>query len=184
MPSLSFPTVTLQSLTSILLTWRTLAVVLLLTNLKALPSSWHIRLLYRFVRNLYTPQQVTQSLRAAADADAVHPLFATSTIKTSSPLLEGDYNLHKSNSTYFSDLDESRTALCTRILGPGLRAPKPEKPQQQQQDTKQGRVSIILGSVHTSFHKEIKFYETYEVRSRILGWDRKWLLIGSWSTLR
>ncbi|KAI5279723.1 hypothetical protein KEM54_004031 [Ascosphaera aggregata] len=31
-----------------------------------------------------------------------------------------DYNLHKSNSTYFSDLDVSRTALVTDIYTPGV----------------------------------------------------------------
>ena len=39
---------------------------------------------------------------------------------------------------------------------------------------------MILGSVHTSFHREIRMYELYEVRSRVLGWDRKWLVVGSW----
>ncbi|ETN44640.1 uncharacterized protein HMPREF1541_10310 [Cyphellophora europaea CBS 101466] len=177
MPFQFLSTLNLHSLTSVLLTWRTLALLLLVTNLKSLPLAWHFRLTYRFVRNLLTPQQVTQSLRAAAAANAVHPIFAPATIRTSSPLLEGDYNLHKSNSTYFTDLDESRTALCTRLLSAGLKAPKPE---QQQSGANKGRLSIILGSVHTSFHKEIKMYSTYEVRSRIIGWDRKWLLVGSW----
>lgn len=40
-----------------------------------------------------------------------------------------------------------------------------------------GPANVILGSVHTSFHREIKPYQLYEVRSRILGWDQKWLVI-------
>ena len=43
---------------------------------------------------------------------------------------------------------------------------------------------MILGSVHTSFHKEIRMYELYEVRSRVMGWDRKWLVVGSWFVRR
>lgn len=42
-----------------------------------------------------------------------------------------------------------------------------------------GAFSIILGSVHASFLREIKPYERYHIRSRILGWDEKWILIGS-----
>lgn len=94
---------------------------------------------------------------------------------THAPLYETDYNLHKSNSTYFSDLDESRTALATRLLGPGLRAGDKTLERQGHR----GRVGVMLGAVHCSFHREIRPYERYEVRSRVLGWDRKWLVIGT-----
>ena len=43
-----------------------------------------------------------------------------------------------------------------------------------------GRMNVVLGGVHCSFRKEIKPYERYVVRSRVLGWDEKWLVIGSW----
>ena len=41
-------------------------------------------------------------------------------------------------------------------------------------------MNIILGSVHASFRRQVLPYEKYEVRSRVLGWDAKWLVIGSW----
>jgi len=40
-----------------------------------------------------------------------------------------------------------------------------------------GRFSISLGAVHCSFKKEIKPYEAYEMWTRVLAWDRKWLYI-------
>ena len=40
---------------------------------------------------------------------------------TRAPLLETDYNLHKSNSTYFSDMDISRTQLFTAIIRNGIK---------------------------------------------------------------
>lgn len=40
-----------------------------------------------------------------------------------------------------------------------------------------GRFSISLGAVHCSFKREIKPYETYEMWTRVLAWDRKWLYI-------
>lgn len=63
----------------------------------------------------------------------------------------------------------------TKLYGPALRSAKSELEQQGHK----GRSNIILGSVHTSFHKEVKPYERYEIRSRVLGWDQKWCVIGS-----
>ena len=85
-------------------------------------------------------------------------------------------DLHKSNSTYFTDLDHSRTALGTSLLSPGFATLNAEL----LHEGHRGPLNIILGSVHTSFRKETKPYERYEVRSRVLGWDEKWLVIGTW----
>ena len=63
----------------------------------------------------------------------------------------------------------------TKLYGPALRSGKSELEQQGHR----GRSNIILGSVHMSFHKEVKPYERYEIRSRVLGWDQKWCVIGS-----
>lgn len=98
------------------------------------------------------------------------------------PLLEIDYNLHKSNSTYFADLDVSRTHLVSYLCRPSLRSlanndttklvldPKTEKPIR-------GGLGIMLGAVECSFRREIPAYKGYELWSRILSWDRKWLYV-------
>jgi acyl-CoA thioesterase FadM len=158
-----------------LLSWRTATLLLVLFNLKSLPFAWHVRLLYRLVRFWYTPQRVQQALREAAKKGTVHPIFDFVSIYSRAPAFETDYNMHKSNATYFSDLDESRTALMTKLYMPGMRIGS----KQLEAAGYPGNISIILGSVHTSFHKEIKPYERYEIRSRILGWDRKWIVIGT-----
>jgi len=164
-----------MSKVSFLLSWRTLALTLAIINLKALPFSWHLRLFYRMFRNWHRLSSVQQALRAHSESDSTHPIFAPVSIFSRTPLLETDYNLHKSNSTYFSDLDESRTALVTKIYGPGLK----QGDKNLAREGHKGHISVILGSVHTSFHKEIKPYEKYELRSRILTWDRKWLVIAT-----
>lgn len=38
-----------------------------------------------------------------------------------------------------------------------------------------GSFSMALGSAHCSFHKEIGPYGAYEMWTRVLAWDRKWL---------
>ncbi|EXJ76704.1 uncharacterized protein A1O5_01212 [Cladophialophora psammophila CBS 110553] len=171
MPSIATPPL------SSLLSWRTLAVLFALVNLKSLPLAWHARLFYRTFTNWYTHARVQRSLESQSNSSfSVHPLFQPVSIFTRSPLLETDYNLHKSNSTYFIDLDESRTVLMTKLLIPGLK----QGNKNLEREGHRGPLSVILGSVHTSFHKEIKPYERYEVRSRILAWDNKWIVVGSW----
>ncbi|EXJ93819.1 hypothetical protein A1O1_02212 [Capronia coronata CBS 617.96] len=159
--------------------WRITALVFALINLKALPLAWHFRLLYRMISQWYTLARVQRTLTTRASASTTnktHPLFEPVSIFSRAPFLETDYNLHKSNSTYFSDLDESRTALMTKVLIPGLKRGS----KNLEKEGHKGRLGVILGSVHTSFHHEIKPYERYEVRSRVLTWDRKWIVVGSW----
>lgn len=165
-----------MSFFSSLASWRTLAIIFALINLKSLPLAWHVRLFYRMFANWSTPAHVTRAIKASSKSNKTHPLFQHVSIFSRSPLLETDYNLHKSNSTYFADLDESRTALMTKFLTPNSK----QGVKNLENEGHRGRTGIILGSVHTSFHREIKPYELYEVRSRVLGWDKKWVVIGSW----
>jgi hypothetical protein len=155
-----------------LFTWRAAFLILALINAKNLPFAWHFRLFYHFARNMRRRPSVKQAI-SQSSTSATHPVFRPISIWTSAPLLETDYNLHKSNSTYFTDLDISRTALVTSLLSAGFRSGNAELERRGHK----GPNNVILGSVHTSYHKEIKPYERYEVRSRVIGWDQKWLLI-------
>jgi hypothetical protein len=165
----------IPSILSPILSWRTAAILLALINLKSLPFAWHIRLLYRLITNMYQPVNVRQTLQRAVTNGTIHPIFDSVSIFSHTPMLDSDYNMHKSNSTYFADLDESRTALMTKLYLGGMRAGS----ERLEKDGYKGKTTIALGAVHTSFHKEIVPYEQYEVRSRVLGWDDKWCVIGS-----
>src|SRR2546423_3008988 len=156
-----------------ILTWRTLALLLALLNLKNLPPVWHIRILYYSLTNLRFHQSPPSLKRSSP---SIHPLFGTHILTTHSPLLEIDYNLHKSNSTYFADLDHSRAALVMSLISPSYKSGNAELEAQGHK----GRYLVVLGSVHATFRREIRPYERYEVRSRLIGWDAKWLIIGSW----
>jgi hypothetical protein len=156
-----------------LLTWRNAALLLALLNLKSLPLVWHLRILYHALTNL---RSVDSKPSFSRKTPSIHPLFATHVLTTHAPLLEIDYNLHKSNSTYFTDLDASRTGLVFSLTSPGFKTGNAELEAQGHR----GRFVVVLGSVHASFRREIQPYERYEVRSRLLGWDAKWLVIGSW----
>jgi hypothetical protein len=100
-------------------------------------------------------------------------VFLPSITSTYAPLFECDYNLHKSNSTYFTDLDASRSYLLSALCYDGLVTVDRELAA----EGKKGILAAIIGSVTTSFKKEIRIFQEYEVWSRILTWDRKWLYI-------
>lgn len=116
-----------------------------------------------------------------------HALFHP--VKTSSrtPLLETDYNLHKSNSTYFSDMDISRAHLFTAILRNGIRKPlsarRPVVPTAAIMGATDGtRASprahvIALGGICCNFKKEILPYAKFDMWTRLLCWDGKWFYL-------
>lgn len=101
--------------------------------------------------------------------------------RSRSPLAECDYNFHKSNSTYFSDLDVTRSHLVCALLQPGIEAlqrnPQTQLVRGPDGAPVAGRWSIMLGGVMCSFKREIGMYEGYEMWSRLLCWDRKWMYI-------
>ncbi|BDD59721.1 hypothetical protein MAP00_004915 [Monascus purpureus] len=178
----------IQSFLSSLVSWKALALTLALVNLKNLPLGWHVRLFYCFVRNIRwridDPFFPKGTALVNAQGKPTHPIFAPYGITSRTPLLETDYNLHKSNSTYFSDLDVARTALATRLYSPGVSIVSKELDKELLATGDASKAAhahkaiyIALGSVHCSFKREIKPFELYEIESKIIAWDQKWLYI-------
>lgn len=108
-----------------------------------------------------------------------HPVITPSHVS----ILEVDYNIHKSNSTYFADLDVSRSHLVTHLFARGCQAiannAKTKLVMDPSDLTKpaKGKFGVMLGAVHCSFKKELQPYQGYEMWSRVLSWDRKWMYI-------
>jgi hypothetical protein len=95
--------------------------------------------------------------------------------------MECDYNFHKSNSTYFSDLDITRSHLVCALLQPGIEKLQHNKREKLVLDKNGkpvlGKWSIMLGGVMATFKREIGMYQGFEMWSRVLCWDRKWIYI-------
>ena len=87
--------------------------------------------------------------------------------------MDCDYNIHKSNSTYFGDLDIARSHLVAHICRRGMVQVREEL------KADKGGFGLGLGGVHCSFRREIKPFERFEIWTRVLAWDRKWLYIVS-----
>ncbi|KAJ5574938.1 hypothetical protein N7450_008837 [Penicillium hetheringtonii] len=179
----------LLSLAASLASWRTLALILAFINLKNLPFVWHFRLLYHFATNLRLKPSAPFFPKGKAIVDAqgkpTHPVFVPVRVTSRTPLLETDYNMHKSNSTYFTDLDVSRTALVSRLYSPGVGLVSKEldkeflatAQKEGKRAPKKKPVIIVLGSVYCSFKREIKPFELYEMHSKVISWDKKWMYI-------
>lgn len=115
---------------------------------------------FRFYRSLFYHIFHNRALRPTP----AH-LFSPVSTTTRSPFYECDLNLHKSNSTYFSDLDIARTHLICHLFKHSLR--------------KRRSMYVALAGVSCLFRREIKPFEKYEVVNRVLGWDAKWVWVVS-----
>ncbi|KAH7140045.1 hypothetical protein B0J13DRAFT_447991 [Dactylonectria estremocensis] len=143
-----------------LLNWKTALLLCALANIKNWHFMWHIRFLRALIRRLTDP----------APTKHLNPryLFLPAISSTRSPLLECDYNMHKSNSTYFTDMDISRGNLSL-ILFRKLFNPFPGP----------GQFMMILGAAQCVWRKEILPYQPYELWTRVLSWDEKWIYLVS-----
>lgn len=178
--------------------WKALAIFFALLNLKHIPFAWHVRLpgpppsstpspfqtlanssnpqlrilngLYRHIP--FTSSRLLASKRSLGPSALFQPMILTS---RASPL-ELDYNLHKSNSTYFADFDIARLHLFVRLCGLGLSLTSREL---WLADHKRGprRIRISMGGVHLNFRREIKPLQAFEMWTRLLCWDRKWFYV-------
>jgi hypothetical protein len=91
---------------------------------------------------------------------------------THTPILDIDYNLHKSNSTFFNDLDENRTELLLALFKDIV------KPQKYGKSDLRPKM-FNLGGTSCIFKKAIAPFAKYEISSRLLCWDEKWIYIVS-----
>ncbi|TEY84273.1 hypothetical protein BOTCAL_0018g00500 [Botryotinia calthae] len=154
---------------------RIAATVVILANLKSLPGVWHFRVWNAILKHLlFTIPNIPSDLGPAS-------LFLPVITTSYAPLWECDYNFHKSNSTYFSDLDVTRSHIICCLLQPGIQAlqanPKNKLVLDKEGKAVRGRWGIMLGGVMCNFKREIGIYEKYEMWSRILCWDRKWVYV-------
>ncbi|EME86538.1 uncharacterized protein MYCFIDRAFT_162130 [Pseudocercospora fijiensis CIRAD86] len=150
---------------------KILAGAIALANLKNLPGLWHVRVLRGIIYQIYFQKR------------AIPPKYAFAPMITQSynTLYDTDYNLHKSNSTYFADLDVARAHYVGAIIRTGLarlNAGDQEGLPKSNIEAK-GKYVVALGAVSCFFQRQIEPLQRFEVYTRVLSWDRKWLYIVS-----
>lgn len=93
--------------------------------------------------------------------------------------MEIDFNLHKTNSSYFSDLDIARGHLVCTLFSEAIAYMRGGTSAWASAQSKKPMFGLALGATSCSFKKEIKPYEEYEMWSKILSWDEKWIYIAT-----
>ncbi|MCJ1427312.1 hypothetical protein MMC29_005215, partial [Sticta canariensis] len=154
---------------------RIIALLLILTNLKVFPFVWHIRIFKAILQHFFL-----SSLDSSVAPDGPATLFQPIVTSSRAPLFECDYNFHKSNSTFFADLDVTRIHLLARLFRKGITKLRKTPEMVCGPDgvpAKGGKLMVILGGTHCSFRREIKPFQAYEMWSRILAWDQKWIYV-------
>ncbi|SCW03712.1 LAFE_0G16556g1_1 [Lachancea fermentati] len=148
-----------------ILKWLGLAI--LASTYKSLPGAYFLRFYYYVIRDILIPQiSGKQSKTITQLQKDKFGCFAYTTLSTYASLFECDFYLHKSNSTYFEELDISRTDLMAKIF-------------QKLFTTSKRYPYVPVANVFTNFLKEIKPYQPYEVKSCIFCWDEKWIYVMS-----
>ncbi len=106
-------------------------------------------------------------------------LFRPAIISSHTPLMECDLFGHKSNSTYFSDLDMSRLHLVMLVFFDAGEHARPARMDTSPNAPPLGKPGIHLGGVSCIFRREIKPYKKYDILTRVLSWDEKWIYVVS-----
>lgn len=89
--------------------------------------------------------------------------------------MEIDFNMHKSNSSYFADIDIARTHLVCTLFAGGIAQMRGGTAAYT--GSKQPLFGLALGAVSCTFKRELRPYERYDMWSKILSWDDKWIYI-------
>lgn len=140
-----------------------LVLCFIISNLKIMPLAFHLRFYYYVFKNFYLFKNRKR-----------RSIFDKTTLTTFTPMMEMDFNFHKSNSTYFSDSDISRTDLLTlQLRNFYLNFSDPDAPKMRRSEF----IYSPLGSNQMIYRKEIPGYTLYNVESRIIGWTSKWLYV-------
>lgn len=124
----------------------------------------------------------TQRPRVAPSPKHIfQPLITTSTAQ----LMEIDFNIHKTNSSYFADLDVARAHLVCTLFSRAIEQMRGGTEAwaavtgsiSSSSKKRQPMFGLALGAVSCSFRRELRPYDDYEMWTRLLAWDDKWVYI-------
>ncbi|KAI9884475.1 MAG: hypothetical protein M1823_003748 [Watsoniomyces obsoletus] len=164
--------------------WKYIILLFILANLKTLPLMWHLRFFNGFWGHR-PPFGLFRRRMLRAGRIGPSALFRPAIITSHTPLMECDLFGHKSNSTYFSDLDMSRLHLVMLVFFDAADHVRPDNNRSLNTTTTTtspppvGKPGIHLGGVSCIFRREIKPYKEYDVLTRVLSWDEKWIYVVS-----
>ena len=134
-----------------------LILIFTLINYKYFPLVYTFRFTYIIIKNLYW-KKFTKNTK----------ILIESTRHTNCSLFECDFfGFHKSNSTYFTELDLCRTQCVLNSTNYFI----------NKLSNNESIPFIPLASIHNSFLKEIKPLQNYQMHSKIVSTSDKWVYV-------
>lgn len=144
-----------------------LFIIYLVSSFKSLPGAYFFRFYYYTFGNIISPYFFGKDTAIIKKLQSnKYGCFAYAELDTYASPFECDFYFHKSNSTYFEELDISRGDLMTKIF-------------QKLFINAKKWPYVPVANVFTNFLKEIKPFQKYAVKSSILCWDNKWIYVMS-----
>lgn len=159
---------------------KVLVAVFLASTYKTLPLAYVFRFYAAAIRSLiFKGKEYRKTRLNTYGLTGKNPMdvFKAVSYSTYCSPLELDMFLHKSNSTYFVDLDIARTKfLCQMFQKLFL-----DFYDNTIGDFKGKSINnfpyIPVAQVQCTFKKEIKVFQRFSILSSILAWDEKWLFV-------
>ncbi|EPS26283.1 hypothetical protein PDE_01219 [Penicillium oxalicum 114-2] len=160
------------------------ALTFFLFDPKAIPGMWHFRMISILFRHLVWHRNRVVSAISSRRPASPSTVFRSHQTRTYCSTVEIDLNVHKSNSTFYADLDLSRLELLMTLFKDAITplSPRATLASEHAFSRRNRRRPLIaaLGGVACLFRREIKPYQKYEVVTRVLTWDEKWLYLVSY----
>lgn len=149
------------------------------SSYKLLPFAYMLRFYYQVFRHILTKRIAYRRTKANAYGIGENKLdlFKPVSYLTYASPLEIDMYLHKSNSTYFTDLDIARTKMISMIFQTLFMKYWNNESGEFKSRSLKNMPYIPVGTVQCAFKREFRVFELYKIVSSVYAWDHKWLYI-------
>ncbi|KAH3903171.1 uncharacterized protein SCODWIG_01822 [Saccharomycodes ludwigii] len=145
---------------------KILIIIFAAINYKALPLAYYVRFYHTVLIALVIPYYSKGASNPLIKklSDNKYGCFSHTIMNSYNSILETDMYLHKSNSTYFVDMDIARTELMSKIFNKIFMKMRKWP-------------YVPVASITAVFKKEIRPLEKFRIESNILCWDEKWIYV-------
>lgn len=161
---------------------KTLLGVLFVLNIKSFPFSYMVQFYLRVIYNLLL-QYPKFKREGEANTFGITgkknklDVFEYTTFKTYVSPLEIDMYLHKSNSTYLIDLDLARTNVVTKVFQKLWFNYFNDVKGEFGKRSLSNMPYVPVATIQVTYKRELKLFQRYNIKSRILAWDDKWVFV-------
>lgn len=164
-----------------MLSWLKVAAALLaVTSIKTLPFSYFVQFYAIVIRAVYLGRisYYRNGKRNSLGFTQPEDVFGWVPFQSYVSPLEIDMYLHKSNLTYFTDLDLARTKLVVTVMQRMFIRYRDNENGDFKRKGPKNYPFVPVGSIKGAFKRELTLFTPYTIESRFIGWDDyKWVYV-------